>query len=60
MENGITRCTNDLLKAMFRAIIYNRLRVEIASENLATWQDAVQWLAKRPGNGRKWSEILTP
>ena len=43
---------------MFRAIIYNRLRVEIASEKLATWQDAVQWLAERPGNGRKWSEIL--
>ncbi len=45
---------------MFRAIIYNRLRVEIDSEKLATWQDAVQWLAERPGNGRKWSEIINP
>lgn len=45
---------------MFRAIIYNRLRVEIDSANLETWQDAVQWLAERPGNGRKWSEIINP
>ena len=43
---------------MFRAIIYNRLKVEIASATLATWQAAAQWLAERPGNGRKWSEIV--
>jgi hypothetical protein len=46
-----------LKNSMFRAIIYNHLRVAIDSQECATWQDAVQWLSERTGNGRKWSEI---
>ena len=62
---ALRRCFNCSLQvtsaqSMFRAIIYNRLRLEIDSEKLATWQDAVQWLAQRPGNERKWSEIINP